>query len=153
MCGATLASCGVQRSTTAQQDSGNDVFECIGLTDKGECIVTATGNGRNPSLISQTTKKNAVYALLFDGIKGNSENRIKDLPPLIADKNVLNTRAEYFSSFFSSDGSCPLFVKSMPGTLPKTVKTKTGYKVTETILLDRNALRKELERNGIIKSL
>ena len=137
-------SCGAQRMVSTQIASNNSTFECVGLTDKGECIVSATGTGSNTSSISSVVLKNAIYALLFDGIKGNEENRIKDLPPMIADKNTFDTKTEYFTPFFSTNGKYLQFIKPMPGALPKTIRTKSGYK---------NALRKELEANGIIKSL
>ena len=149
----TLISCGAQRMVSTQIASNNSTFECFGLTDKGECIVSATGTGSNASSISSVVLKNAIYALLFDGIKGNEENRIKDLLPMIADKNTLNTETEYFTSLFSANGKYLQFIKPMPGALPKTIRTKSGYKVTTTYLIDKNALRKELEANGIIKSL
>lgn len=149
----TLISCGAQRMVSTQTASDNSTFECIGLTDKGECIVSATGTGSSASSISSVVLKNAIYALLFDGIKGNEENRIKDLLPMIADKNTLNTETEYFTSFFSANGKYLQFIKPMPGALPKTIRTKSGYKVTTRYLIYKNALRKELEANGIIKSL
>ena len=143
----TLVSCGAQRMVSTQIASNNSTFECVGLTDKGECIVSATGTGANTSSISSVVLKNAIYALLFDG------NRIKDLPPMIADKNTFDTKTEYFTPFFSTNGKYLQFIKPMPGALPKTIRTKAGYKVTTTYLIDKNALRKELEANGIIKSL
>lgn len=153
LCTITMISCGTQRIATTQHSSNNDVFECIGLTEKGECMVTATGVGANASLISSIVQKNAIYALLFDGIKGNEENRIKDLLPMIPDKNSFNIKTEYFTPFFSTNGKYLQFIKPMPGALPKTIRTKSGYMVTSTYLIDKNALRKELEANGIIKSL
>lgn len=95
----TQISCGAQRMVSTQIASNNSTFECVGLTDKGECIVSATGTGSNTSSISSVVLKNAIYALLFDGIKGNEENRIKDLPPMIADKNTFDTKTEYFTPF------------------------------------------------------
>lgn len=149
----TLISCGAQRMVSTQISSNNSTFECVGLTDKGECMVSATGTGSDTSSISSVVLKNAIYALLFDGIKGNEENRVKDLPPMIADKNTFNTKTEYLTPFFSTNGKYLQFIKPMPGALPKTIRTKSGYKVTTTYLIDKNALRKELEANGIIKSL
>lgn len=148
-----LTSCGAQRMATTQVASNNSALECVGLTEKGECMVSVTGTGTNASLISSVAQKNVIYALLFDGIKGNQENRIKDLLPMVTDKNTLNTETEYFTPFFSANGKYSQFIKPMPGVLPKTVKTKSGYKVTTTFLIDKEALRKELEANGIIKSL
>lgn len=153
LCAITLISCGAQRMVNTHIASNNSSFECVGLTDKGECIVSATGIGSNTSSISSVAQKNAIYALLFDGIKGNEENRVKDLLPMIVDKNTFNTKIDYFTPFFSTNGKYLQFIKPMPGALPKTIRTKSGYKVTTTYLIDKNALRKELEANGIIKSL
>lgn len=153
LCMMAPVSCGVQKTAIPNTASGDEFIEYEGLTDKGECIITATGRGGDSSGAAYTVQEKVVQAILFSGINGNEANRVKSLAPMISDKDALTTHSDYFKSFFSPSGLYAKFIKPMPGVLPKTVRTKGGYKVTNTYIVDKNALRKELEGKGIIKSL
>lgn len=153
LCMIAPVSCGVQKAAISNIAAGENLIEYVGMTDKGECIITATGRGEDSSGAARAVQEKVVQAILFSGINGNEANRVKSLAPMVSDKDALNTHSEYFKSFFSPSGLYSKFIRPMPGVLPKTVRTGGGYKVTNTYIVDKNALRKELEGNGIIKSL
>lgn len=147
----TLASCGVQKAAMVQEKPSAGL--CIGITEKGELLIRVTGIGRNVTSVMQEAEKEVVRELIFEGVEGKTEDRIKDIPPMVKDAGAKTVYAEYFSRFFSDNGIWTRFISPMQGSLPETTRTKKGYKVVFTCILKKNTLRKELEANGIIKSL
>ena len=146
-----MASCGVSRTATTPP-AATTTMECTQITGDGNFIVEVQCNGRNVDEATESALVYAVRALLFVGIPGSSTNRIQSQKPLIKDAEVIMTKQAYFQNLFDS-GDYRLYAETLPNIVPKVVKVNGSYKVTVSIILKKNLLRKRLENDGIIKSL
>lgn len=102
--------------------------------------------------------KNAVHGILFKGVaaKNNSTVRIPGQKPIISDSGAQKEHQKYFSSFFKDDGKYQLFVQLVNNGVPDigdVIKIGKEYKVGVKVLVAKDALRKEMENAGIIRSL
>jgi hypothetical protein len=76
--------------------------ECMGSELDGSITVKAWGNGRNSSDALEQAKKNAVYDVLFKGIReGKSQCRQM---PLLPAGNARIKHEHYFNQFFRDNG-------------------------------------------------
>lgn len=139
-------------SSVSYRPSSNMTVQCIQLASNGDCIVSIQELGVSRETAIDAAKKNALYQLLFVGIQGSMESRIQPIPALIKDANVQQEKNSYFNSFFK-DGSYKDYAEVLPGSVPTVARLAKGYKVTLTIVLKKESLRKKLESDNIIKSL
>lgn len=138
--------------TIAYTPSPSMQVECIQWASDGSCIVSIQETGPSVEAATEAALKSAVYQLLFHGLKGSATNRIQTTPALIKDESVRKEKKDYFHSFFK-DGTYRNYAECIPGSIPNIVKITGGYKVTVTIILKKDSLRKKLESDNIIKSL
>lgn len=147
LCVLFFESGGALGQSAIKTHSSDCVLECVGITDKGDYIIVGTGFAKNVSSATQLIEYNAIFSLLFYGIKGSKNHRIKDIPPMISNRDFFYKRQDAtIDSIYSQ------FIKPINGRVPKIIKTKGGYKVTNMFVVDKNALRKELESKNIINS-
>lgn len=149
--GILICACGTTSSVT-YRPSSDLTAQCIQLAGNGDCIVSIQESGLNREAATEAALKSAIYQLLFVGIHGSTENRIQPIPALIKDANVQQEKSSYFNSFFK-EGIYQNYAEILPGSVPKVVRQGRGYKVTLTIMLKKESLRKKLESDNIIKSL
>jgi hypothetical protein len=102
-------------------------------------------------------KQNAVAACLFKGIHGSREKNVK---PIITDPREADAHEAYFEKFFDLEtGSYARYVGvTNDATGKDIVKMKGGVwrggvKVGMTVSVNYDELRKEMERQGIVKKL
>lgn len=149
--GVLCTSCGVS-GTAAYAPSAGASTECTQMTGDGSCIVLVSESGINVEVATDMALKTAVYCLLFDGIQGSSKNRIQPILPLITNESTREGSKDYFKSFFKN-GLYRSYAGTVPGTVPSVTRTSKGYKVTVSVILKKEQLRKKLEKDNIIKSL
>ena len=155
LCAFTLVclpcACGVQKLSVSDT-SVNKALECIQITGDNGCIVTVQESGNTIQQASDKAAKKVIYEALFNGIPGSSSNRISEIKPLVPDASIRSNSKEYFNLFFSS-GDYRNYVEILDDVMPVIVKTANGYKVTVTVVVKKELLRKKLENDDIIKSL
>ncbi|MGV6828645.1 MAG: hypothetical protein ACWA45_04540 [Flavobacteriales bacterium] len=137
-----LCSCGTNRT--------NPSSEVTFLSKKGEDIIAinAVGYGYKKIEAIKNAEQKVFEILLFMGL-ANSEYR----DPLIKnEKLVKQTYSQYFELFFENEGYKKFIVFSKPS-LNHTKKDKQSNlkKVSTTLNINIHSLRKDLEKNGIIK--
>lgn len=147
-----LCSCGTQKLVLNTPAMNTRAFECIQITGDNSCIVSVQETGSDVQNATQKSIRNAVFEILFNGIPGSNTNRIPDQKALVSDQSIRTTKKEYFDSFFS-DNKYLSFAELLHGTVPAVVKTASGYRVTVSVLVKKEALRKRLEEDEIILSL
>lgn len=95
--------------------------------------------------------KNAVYAVIFQGIKDG--NKGCNMRPLIEGTNARETFAEYFDIFFADHGDYRKYVSLKDTKVRSKNKTKTklgtGYELTIRVL--RPQLKARLKSDNILK--
>lgn len=150
--GMLLCSCGATRLSVNETVSSAPIIECIQITGSNDCIVSVQSTGKSIESAKADAARDVVYCLLFDGLPGSSSNRIGAQPALVPDIATRKENNEYFNRFFSSMEHLS-FIKPLDEDIPKVVKTNNNYRVTTTMVVKKEALRKKLEKDGIIKSL
>lgn len=123
---------------------------CLGIEHDGSQTLRAWGKGTSKGDAIEQAKKNAVYDVLFKGIKGTGEC---NQTPLVLEVNARERYAEYFNPFFSDGGEYRKFVKEEKGNKASRLEAKgrsmTNYGIIVTV--DREKLRRQLEMDGVLK--
>lgn len=96
-------------------------------------------------------KRNAVRAVIFDGIPGSDLQK-----PLVTEAGAEELYKDYFNVFFQKNGKYLHYVSlSTDGSIDSNDRFKVGkrVKVGIAVSVQKAALRKELESAGIIRKL
>lgn len=129
----------------------NSETECLGVELDGSQTLRVWATGRNKTDAIEQCKKNAVYEVIFYGIKGG--NGGCNQKPLIMEVNAEEKYQYYFNVFFKDGGEYKKYVSTEDtriGTRKRTrrdVQVKYGY----TVRVLRAELQARLIEDGIIK--
>ena len=96
----------------------------------------------------EITKKCAVHGVLFKGYSGHKGYASK--PALIRDSNLAEEKTSYFEALIEEKYE---IYTSMANEFMKVVKVGKKYKVTTIVQVNVKQLRRDLERDKIIKTL
>lgn len=97
----------------------------------------------------QDLKRAATHGVVFRGCTGNNSGASQ---PAMAPAESEASHAEYCEEFFSSEGECQNYASIIAGSYER-VKTKKGYKCGAIVQVNKTALRKTLEKAGVVRSL
>lgn len=156
-----LTSCGGSKGVSkADHDTFTWQYEvepAVGQGSQGSAIIKVwTYSKDNNTAISQA-QKNAVHAILFKGYSGSTDgSRIKGQKPLIEDPNAWKANEEFFKDFFKDGGRYMNYVSMTGnGAIQPGDRIKVGkqYKIGVVVIVQKDRLRKDLEKEGIIKAL
>jgi len=92
-------SCNPQKKIAGNYSYG---IQCLGTELDGSHTMKAWGNGRNRFDAAEQAKKNAVYAVIFDGIREGHGGC--DVRPLVNEVNAKEKYEDYFNKFFADKG-------------------------------------------------
>jgi hypothetical protein len=96
----------------------------------------------------ELTKQCAIHGVLFKGYSGNNGNASK--PPIIEDKNIEKEKSEFFKTLiFNKYG----YYTTVANDFKKVIKVGKRYKITTIVQVNAAQLRKDLEKENIIRSL
>lgn len=125
--------------------------ECLGIEHDGSQTLRVWANGRNRSDALEQGRKNAVYEVLFTGVKkGNGGCESK---PLLIEVNAREKYQYYFNPFFKDKGEYLKYVSmedSRVGT-KKREKRREQVKFGVTVRVLREELKNKLIEDKIIK--
>ena len=94
-------------------------------------------------------KRAAVHGVVFRGCTGNASGARQ---PAMAAPEVEGENAAFCAKFFAADGECQGFASIIEGSYAH-VKTQKGYKYGAILQVDKTALRKTLEKAGVVRPL
>ena len=97
----------------------------------------------------QDLKRAAVHGVVFRGCTGNNSGSKQ---PAMASSDAESSHAAFFKDFFADDGECQNYASIIAGSYER-VKTSKGYKNGAIVQVDKRALRKALEKAGVVRSL
>lgn len=136
----------------------------LGVTAKGDKMpqydITGAGSGTEGTLLvkvyvigkkvsDEDLKRAAVHGVVFRGCSGNASGARQ---PAMASATAEIDHAEFCDAFFAIDGACQNYASIVAGSYDR-VKTQKGYKCGAILQIDKTALRKELEKVGLVRSL
>lgn len=129
----------------------NYSIECVGMTNNDDYIVNVTATAKTLKSAKGKAVEYAVHDVLFKGFEatGNSGRKQK---ALITDTTVIARNTEYLANLLTSP-EYSKYAETLNNTPAVPVKVKGGFRVTQTVIVHKDALRKRLENDGIIKSL
>lgn len=123
----------------------------VNIGTDGTKLLKVWGYAKNKDIAKINAKKNAVAACLFKGAVGSKEKIVK---PIIPNPNTADKHEAYFDNFFTTGGNYLQYVGiTNDATGKDIIKMKKGYKVGVVVSVNYDALRKEMERAGIVKKL
>ena len=140
------------------------LFIVIGAMAKGDKMpqydITGAGSGIEGTVLvkvyvydkkvsDQDLKRAAVHGVVFRGCTGNASGTRQ---PAMASPTAEADNAAFCEAFFATDGQCQNFATIVAGSYDR-VKTAKGYKQGAILQIDKTALRKELEKAGVVRSL
>lgn len=142
----SLAGATAQTQTVYARSS----VRCMGVELDGSQTLRVQGYGRNRADAKEQAQKNAVWAVIFDGIRegsGGCETR-----PLVTEVNARERYEDYFNIFFADNGEYKKYV-SLRDTKKRSggkVKDKTGYSYDLTVRVLRSELKARLKADNVI---
>lgn len=125
-------------------------IKCLGVELDGSQTLRVLGYGRNRADAKEQAMKNAVRAVIFDGIRSGADGC--DTRPLVTEVNAKERYENYFNIFFADNGEYRKYV-SLRDTKKRSgskVKDKVGYSYQLTIRVLRSELKARLKADNVI---
>ena len=125
--------------------------ECMGTDLDGSETLRAFGTGKNKAQAMETAKKNAVKAVLFDGIRNGAQGC--NVRPVIGGANPMEKNEAYFNRFFADGGAYKEYTSMVDE--KRTSRLKSSDKSIENwgvvVRVNRSALKERMIADGIIE--
>lgn len=148
---AALTGCKTPQTIDSTYAGSTFAIECMGVDLDGSQTLRAWGTGKNKAQAMETAKKNAVRAVIFDGIKDGSQECNRK--PLVFEVNAKEKYEQYFNRFFADGGDYKAYTSMTDE--KRTSRLKSSNRAIENwgvvVRVDRAALRQRLIDDGIIK--
>lgn len=127
-------------------------MHCLGVGAQGTNLVKVYSYGKNQMDAIENAKLNAIHGILFKGIAGGSG--CYQQPPMVKVSEKA-AHQEFFDKFFRSKRYLQFVNLSSDGSVNGEDRYRVGnrYKIGVAVSIEKDALRKYLEDQGIIKSL
>ena len=125
-------------------------IKCMGVELDGSQTLRVLGYGRNREDAKEQAMKNAVWAVVFDGIRDGVNGC--NTRPLVTEANAKERYEDYFNLFFSDKGDYRQYV-SLKDTKKRSAdrkKDKVGYNHEMTIRVLRAQLKARLKADNVI---
>lgn len=146
MCAMSLLNVHAQKNPVYSRSS----IRCMGVELDGSQTLRVQGYGRNRSDAKEQAMKNAVWAVIFDGIRdGVGECNTR---PLVTEVNAKERYEDYFNLFFADNGEYKKYV-SLRDTKRRSggkSKDKLGYAYDLTVRVLRAELKARLKADNLI---
>jgi hypothetical protein len=134
--------------------SYNYEVEIMGVGQDGTKVLKIWGYGKRVEDAIIEAKMNAIASVIFKGVPGGQGAAAT--PAILTDPNAAEKHADYFENFFSPGGKYLQFLTLTTDGMPSgqdRLSIKGGYKVAIYAQVMYDALRKQLETDGIARRL
>jgi len=132
----------------------NYEIEPVGVGQDGTKVFKVWGYGKKVEDAVMNAKEAAVAACIFKGLPGGQGSA--PTPAICSQPNAEVTHADYFEKFFTIGGKYLQFIALTNDGDPSgedRIKIKKGFKVAIYVQVMYDALRKQLEADGIARKL
>lgn len=125
--------------------------ECLGVELDGSQTLRSMGSGNTKSDAVEQAKKNAVWAVIFEGIRQGKAGC--DMRPLLNEVNAKEKYEEYFNRFFADGGEYKKYVSMEDEKRRSKDKSKNKYykNYTITVRVLRSELKARLKQDNVLK--
>ncbi len=137
----------------AQNNSSEPSYdlECTKVNSDGYYTVKVWIMTSKEKNANELAKKFAIRGILFKGIEAGKE--CNSQKPWIDSPTFENEKSDFFKPFFKSGGKYLNYVSIANNSEPEIIKNKNGNYVGVIVSIAKDELRRDLEKEGIIKSL
>jgi len=132
----------------------NYEIEPVGVGQDGTKVFKVWGYGKDVGAAVMNAKESAVAACIFKGLPGGAGSA--PTPAICSQPNAEQIHAAYFDNFFQVGGKYLQYIAVTNDADPSgedRIKMKKGYKVAIYVQVMYDALRKQLEADGIARRL
>ena len=132
----------------------NYEIESLGVGQDGTKVFKIWGYGSTVGEAVMSAKADAVAACIFKGLTGGAG--AAPTPPICSEPNIEVTKSDYFEKFFELGGKYLQYVAITNDGNPAgadRLKIKKGFKVAIYVQVMYDALRRQLEADGIARRL
>ncbi len=149
MCLVAICSCYAQKKTQISSYYEAEP-EFLNTEYDGSITLRTYGQGKNNRDAHTQAFKNAIYVVLFKGVKSNEPSTLR---PLVPEANAKDKYEDFFNDFFSDGGAYTRFVSLKDMARKSKVKEYNAIqmKKTLTVTVDKPKLKKYLIKKKIIK--
>lgn len=124
-------------------------YDLTGAGSANEGMVLVKVFVYKQKITDEDLKRCAVHGIVFRGCSGNNSGANQ---PAMAAADSEASYQEYCNAFFASDGECQNYANIIAGSY-ECVKTQKGYKYGAIVQVNKRALRKTMEKAGVVRSL
>ena len=127
-------------------------IKCMGVELDGSQTLRVIGYGKNRADAKEQAMKNAVWTVVFDGIREGVAGC--NMRPLVTEANARERYEDYFNTFFADGGDYKKYVSlrdTKKGSAAR-AKDKVGYSYEMTIRILRPQLKARLKGDNIISN-
>jgi hypothetical protein len=145
-----------QKKADKQTAAWNYEVDNIGKNVSGNYLLKVWSYSKSTFVAEEQCKKNAIHAIIFQGAPENKEKRVRHLRPLLLDPTMEAKHEEFFKNFFAEGGEYKRFARLSNNGFADVIrygKKDKKYKVGVVVMVETAALRKYLEKSGVINSL
>lgn len=150
----SLLAFGQKRKANKDTESWRYEIECAGIGSEGTYLVKVWSYSKNGNVAIEQAKKNAVHGVIFKGFTGGqgcgTQRAMASTP------NIETEKQDFFKLFFADQGNYMKYVNvSSDGNIAAKDRMRVGkeYKIGVIVSVMKDALRKDLEAAGVIRSL
>ncbi|MFD3393010.1 DUF6175 family protein [Aquirufa sp. OSTEICH-129V] len=143
-----------QRKADKDTENWRYEIEAVGVGTQGTYQIKVWSYSKVAETAIEQSKKNAIHGVIFKGFA--PIDRVPGQKALVLDSNVELEKGDYFESFFENGGRYMKFVSLVDnGEIGPGDRIKIGkeFKIGVVVSVNIEDLRKELEKDNIIKSL
>lgn len=145
-----LTALSISACISAQTQYSHSSVRCMGVELDGSQTLRVSGYGRNRADAKEQAMKNAVWAVVFNGIRDGVQGC--NMRPLVPEANAREKYEDYFNQFFSDKGAYKEYVSMRDTKKNSGVKEKDtmGYSYELTVRVLRAELKARLTEDKII---
>lgn len=121
-----------------------------GVGNQGTYLVSISVLGKKKNINDDLLARCAVHGVLFKGFSDATTR--KTYKPIAGSASTEGAHADYFEKFFEEGGAAANYV-TFVNSSRRIVKSGKQHKVTVTVTINKDQLRKDLEEAGVIRGL
>jgi len=128
----------------------------VGTGREGTYLLKVWSYSKSPQVAIEQAKKNAVHGIIFKGYVGVKQG-VSTQKPLVNSLVAAKEHEQFFKKFFADGGDYMKYVSmATDGAVAASDRMKISkkeFKIGVVVSVRKDELRKELERQGIVKGL
>lgn len=143
----------ISQAAFAQDDALEYDIEPAGTGQKGMSLVKVSIYVKKPKQATTALlKKAAVHGIIFRGLSESGTTGYTKQRPLVSSPAAAQQYGDFFETFFQ-DGGKYISYANMVGSTTQAVKVNKKYRVSATINVSTDEIRRALRDAGVIKGM